>query len=35
MLNFDKYEERYKTLYPDYTDEQLREIFELKIDFLS
>ena len=33
MLKFEEYEEELKKILPDYTDEQLKKVFELKVNF--
>lgn len=33
MLKFEKYEDELKNLFPNYTEEQLREFFELLVNF--
>lgn len=33
MLKFEEYEDRFKQLYPNYTEEQLREVFDLRLWF--
>lgn len=35
MLTFEKYRDEFKSLYPDYTEEQLEEIFELRVKWSS
>ena len=33
MLNFDAYKDEFKKLYPTYSDEKLKELFELRVKF--
>ncbi len=33
MPKFEDYEEEFKKLFPDYTEEKLREVFELRVQF--
>lgn len=33
MLNFDEYKDEFKKLYPTYSDEKLKELFELRVKF--
>lgn len=33
MPKFEDYEEEFKILLPDYTEEKLREVFELRVQF--
>ena len=33
MLNLEAYKDEFKKLYPDYSNEKLKEIFELKVKF--
>jgi len=33
MPKFEEYADEFKKLYPFYSDEQLREVFELKVNF--
>jgi hypothetical protein len=33
MLKFEEYEDKLKKLCPNYTEEQLREVFELRVQF--
>lgn len=33
MLSFEEYKDEFKKLYPDYSDEKLKEIFESRVKF--
>lgn len=33
MPKFEKYRDELQRLYPDYSEEQLKEVFELRVDF--
>lgn len=33
MLNFEKHKDEYKKLYPNYSDKELKYIFELRVEF--
>lgn len=33
MLNFEEYKEELEKLLPNYTEEQLKKVFELKVNF--
>jgi len=33
MLNFEKHRNKFKELFPTYSEEQLKEIFELRVNF--
>ncbi len=33
MLDFNEYRDNFRKLYPNYSEEQLKEVFELMVDF--
>lgn len=33
MIDFEEYNNKFKRLYPNYSEEQLRETFELRVNF--